>query len=81
MSTDVPQEDGEQFNAFNALIGRALIDSEFRELLRYGDSDKRNQALMEMDIETTPELLKALDDALGAVEQLAAEFGDTVAMT
>jgi hypothetical protein len=58
---------------FYSVIGRALVDSEFRELLR--DPERRKEALYAMNVEPTDEVMQELDNTTAAIERLSASFG------
>jgi hypothetical protein len=64
--------------AFYHLIGRALVDPEFRQQLRGGSVD---DALVSIGIEPTSEIKEALGAALGNVDNLAQQFGGVKAAT
>ena len=64
--------------AFYSLVGRALVDPDFRQQLRGGDS---SAALKSVGIEPTPELVSALGQAMGEVDRLSSQFGDIKAAT
>ena len=64
--------------AFHALVGRALVDHEFRDQLRGGSID---EALASIGIEPTPEIKEALGAAMGNVDNLAKAFGGVKAAT
>jgi len=64
--------------AFHALVGRALVDHEFRDQLRGGSMD---EALASIGIEPTPEIKEALGAAMGNVDNLANAFGGVKAAT
>jgi hypothetical protein len=54
---------------FHKLLGRALVDDEFRKTLR--NPDLRYQALVELGIEPTQEVLEHLGAAVEALDNLA----------
>jgi len=54
---------------FHRLLGRALVDEEFRESLR--NPDLRYQALVDMGIQPTQEVLENLGAAVEAMDNLA----------
>lgn len=64
--------------AFHALVGKALVDHEFRDQLRGGGID---EALISIGIEPTPEIKEALGAAMGNVDSLAEAFGGVKAAT
>jgi hypothetical protein len=69
---------GDKEAAFHALVGRALSDHEFRGKLRGSSVD---DALASVGIEPTPEIKKALSDAMDHVDNLAKQFGGVQAAT
>ena len=75
---DYDQGGGSQAKAFHTLVGRALVDAKFREQLRSGD---RRQAMSDVGLEPTPELERALDEAMNTVDNLAQQFGEVQAAT
>ena len=66
---------------FYALLGRALIDPEFRE--RILDTERQADALVEVDIEPSDEVLAELNASIQAINALASheEFGMIQAVT
>lgn len=66
-------------SAFHAVIGRALVDADFRAQLR--DHEQRESALAQMDVDLTPEMLTELDHSMDALERLARSFGVEQAAT
>ena len=56
-----------------ALVGRAMVDHDFREMVM--DPARRNDALYAMGIEPTPEVLTAMDKATSALGELNSAFG------
>ena len=64
--------------AFYHLIGRALMDPEFRAQLQAGSVD---DALIAIGIEPTDEIKEALGNAMGHVDNLSKQFGDVRAAT
>ncbi len=75
---DYDQEGGtsDQVKAFHALVGRALVDASFRDRLASGD---RALAMNELGVQSTPEIERALDEAMKSIDNLAAQFGDVQA--
>lgn len=70
---------GDQSSAFHALVGRALVDAEFRHQLR--DASQRDTVLRSIGIEPTSEMTTALESAMNTVDELANYFGDVKAAT
>jgi hypothetical protein len=66
---------------FYALLGRALIDPEFRE--RILDTERQAEALAEVDIKATVEMLGHLNASIVAINALASheEFAMIKAVT
>ena len=66
---------------FYALLGRALIDPEFRE--RILDAERQADALAEVDIDPSDEVLGELNDSIEAIKTLASHeaFGPIQAVT
>jgi len=64
--------------AFYALIGRAIVDPDFRQQLRGGDP---HAALKSIGIEPTDDLVNAVGQAMGEVDRLSSQFGDIKAAT
>lgn len=58
---------------FYSVMGRALVDPEFLELLR--DPERRKEALYAMNVEPTDEIMTELDNMMAAFGRLAASFG------
>ena len=75
----MPDDYDTQQSAFRTLIGHALVDANFRSQLK--DANKRGDAMRSMGIEPTPEIERALDDAMASVDRLAQQFGDVQAAT
>ena len=63
---------------FHKLVGRALVDQEFRAKLR---GNKLDEALTSVGIEPTAENKKAVGDAMDSVDNLAQQFGGAPAAT
>ena len=63
---------------FHKLVGRALVDQEFRAKLR---GNKLDEALTSVGIEPTAENKKAVGDAMDSVDNLAEQFGGAPAAT
>ena len=59
-------------NDFYAILGRALVDSTFRERLR--DDNDRVAALSEVGIKLSDEQLHQLDENIDNVDELAHQF-------
>jgi len=66
---------------FYALLGRALIDPEFRE--RILDNDRQAAALAEIDINPSAEVIGELKASIEAIKSLASHeaFGPIQAVT
>jgi hypothetical protein len=62
-------EGGSSGSNFHKLLGRGLIDYEFRETLM--DPDRQAKALESMGIEPTEEVVTALNAAIEALNKLA----------
>ena len=62
-------EGGSSGSNFHKVLGRGLTDHEFRQALL--DSEQRVQALEEMGIEPTEEVLQELSAAITALNNLA----------
>jgi hypothetical protein len=62
-------QDGDGGNNFHKLLGRALTDYQFREALM--DPARQAQALEEMGVDATEDVLQALNAAIAAVNNLA----------
>jgi hypothetical protein len=75
---DQQQAGSGQEAAFYSLVGRALVDPDFRQQLHGGDP---SAALKLVGIEPTPELVSALGQAMGEVDRLSSQFGDIKAAT
>jgi hypothetical protein len=58
---------------FYEIVGRALVDAEFRNRLL--DPDQRTKALAEHGIEPGDDAQQALEGAIGAVEELSRSMG------
>ena len=54
---------------FHKLLGRALVDNDFYDRLR--NTETRADALFEMGIEPTEEVLGAVEEAMAAIDNLA----------
>jgi hypothetical protein len=74
---DYKKSGDDQRSAFHALVGRALVDANFRQQLM----DDRDTTLRSIGIEPTPEMTKALDAAMSSVDELSKQFGDIQAAT
>jgi hypothetical protein len=61
---------------FYEIIGRALVDTGFRDRLL--DPKSRPDALAEHGVSTGDDTHKALEDAIGAVDRLAKSTGPGV---
>lgn len=64
---------------FHSVLGRALVDSSFREALM--DKERQADALKSMGVDPTRETLDALNDSLEALSRLASSFGGARAAT
>jgi hypothetical protein len=69
----------QQRPGFHEVVGRALIDVQFREELM--DRERQAGALRSMGIDPTPETVKALNESLDALGRLAGQFGGPRAAT
>ena len=69
----------ERSDAFYAIVGRALAETEFRETLR--SPAFRDEEFEKMGITLTPEQGQELERTLDAVDSLAAQFGAPQAAT
>jgi hypothetical protein len=58
---------------FYSLVGRALVDPEFREMIK--DPERRKDALYAMGIDPSDEVIAAMDDATKAIDDLSSAFG------
>ena len=58
---------------FYSLIGRALVDPEFREMIV--DPARRKDALYAMNIEPSDEATAAMEKAVKAIDDLSSAFG------
>lgn len=56
-----------------SLIGRALVDADFREMVM--DPARRKDALYAMNIEPTDEVMDAMDKAANSLGELNSAFG------
>jgi hypothetical protein len=56
-----------------ALVGRAMVDHDFREMVM--DPARRKDALYAMNIEPTDEVMDAMDKATSALGDLNGAFG------
>ena len=56
-----------------SLIGRAMVDHDFREMVM--DPARRKDALYAMNIEPTDEVMDAMDKATSALGDLNVAFG------
>jgi hypothetical protein len=63
----------------HSLLGRALIDLEFRARLL--DEGQQKAALEEVGITPTPDVLTALNSAIGALMELSSTFKAAQAAT
>jgi hypothetical protein len=59
---------------FYSLVGRALVDPDFREMVK--DPDRRKDALYAMGIEPSDKAMAAMDNAITAIEDLSSAFGN-----
>jgi hypothetical protein len=64
--------------AFYHLIGRAIVDADFRAQLQRGSVD---DALTSIGIEPTTEIKEALSAAMANVDNIAKQFGGVKAAT
>jgi hypothetical protein len=62
-------------NPFYLLVGRALIDENYRDRVLDGDQDERRKALEEIGVTPTDEILKELGKAVDALRSLEGAFG------
>ena len=70
----------ENRNVFHELLGLALTDERYRQRL-IGSHDDKAQVLKELGVDPTDEHLRALDEAVGAIDKLAGHFGIQKAAT
>ena len=68
-------ESYEKDHRFHTLLGRALLDAEFRARLLQ-DPEGRASALREVGFAATDEELKAVGQAVDSIGDLAEQFGD-----
>lgn len=61
---------------FHRLVGRAMTDPAFLEQLK--SRKTRKKALKEVGIKDSPEVEKAIDDALASLGKLSGHFGSPV---
>jgi hypothetical protein len=66
---------------FHKVLGRALVDIDFRGELTSGDEGRQSAALESLGIEATPEKLKELNASIDALQRLSGSFGDAIAAT
>lgn len=66
---------------FHKVLGRALVDVEFRNELISGDTDRQTKALQAIGIEPTREQLDELNSSVEALQRLSGAFGDAIAAT
>jgi hypothetical protein len=66
---------------FYGLIGRAIMEPGFRDQLT--DPDRQADALLQVGIEPTDDVLEHLNESIQAIKDLASSemFGDTAAVT
>ena len=62
----------EQESRFHGILGRALTDHEYRErLVDIGNPQRQQDALLEMGVQPTDDVLDALNAAVIALDNLA----------
>jgi hypothetical protein len=66
---------------FHKVLGRALVDIQFRNDLTSGDKDRQTAALESLGIRATPDTIEALNASVDALQRLSGAFGDAVAAT
>lgn len=72
--------DHDKLSDFQTVVGHALVDANFRAMLRTGSS--RGDAVKGITgRDMTPELSAAIDEAWDAIDRVAAQFGDVKAAT
>jgi hypothetical protein len=64
---------------FHALLGKALVDPDFRAQLMSQDKGVQQSALRSAGIDPNDEVMSKLADAIAAVDDLAAAMGGQVA--
>jgi hypothetical protein len=64
---------------FHAMLGRALVDVEFRDALTSGDADRQTQALAAIGVDANDDILRELDNSTDALQRLAGAFDPGIA--
>ena len=73
MSANQSPDPSGDAKAFHSLLGRALVDKDFRASL--SNPGSRDETLIAMGIQPSEDLSARLDTALQAVDELAEMFG------
>ena len=72
----------EQGSPFHAILGKALMDDEYRaRLTDTGNPEGQGEALREMGVDPTPDVINALNAAVTALDNFAQSevFGEVKA--